>query len=77
MSKTVKKTKTHGILHRVIQERKERKLARCSKADESARDFDICPRNRANWSHAWVEIPIVSCLTLLYNSYVGLLTQAE
>ena len=52
MSKTVKKTKTHGILHRVIQERKERKLARCMKSEEAARDFDICPRNRANWSHA-------------------------
>ena len=46
MSKSIKNEKTKGYLDRLAEQRKNRKLIRCLKADANVAEYDICPRNR-------------------------------
>ena len=46
MSKSIKNEKTKGYLDKLAEQRKNRKLIRCLKADANVADYDICPRNR-------------------------------
>ncbi len=52
MSKSIKNAKTKGHLDRLADQRKNRKLIRCMKADENVASYDICPRNRTVFNAA-------------------------
>ncbi len=52
MSKSIKNEKTKGYLDKLADQRKNRKLIRCMKADENVSSYDICPRNRSVFNAA-------------------------
>ena len=48
MAKSIRNEQTKGYLDRLADERKNRRIVRCMKADASVSDYDICPRNRSH-----------------------------
>ena len=48
MAKSIRNEQTKGYLDRLADERKNRRLVRCMKADASVSEYDICPRNRSH-----------------------------